>query len=145
MRTYGIIQTNSGPSWVEVSTDQNNLNDGVYLTTLCQVLLLNLGESPFYANYGIPSFTSVQTQVPPDLYVSRTQAQFAPFFASLTIARASGVNGAPIYNISVVSHTGASIGVQVPQMMVDGYGNPVTDGYGNPIVAGLTPTFQIPV
>jgi len=113
MRTYGTIQGTSGTQWVEVSTDAAGLDDGVYLTTLCQVLLLNLGESPFYANYGIPSFTSVQTQVPPDLYVARTQAQFAPFFASLTIARASGANGAPIYNISVVSHTGASIGVQV--------------------------------
>jgi len=113
MRTYGTIQGTSGTQWVEVTTDANGLDDGVYLTTLCQVLLLNLGESPFYANYGIPSFTSVQTQVPPDLYVSRTQAQFAPFFASLTIARASGVNGAPIYNISVISHTGAQIGVQV--------------------------------
>ncbi len=144
MRTYGVIQTAGGPLWVEVTTDPSGQNDAVYLTTLCQVLLLNLGESPFYANYGIPSFVSVQTQIPPDLYVARTQAQFAPFFASLTIARATAVDGSPIYNISVVSHTGASIGVQVPQVMLDGYGQPVTDGYGNAIFAGFTPTFQIP-
>ncbi len=144
MRTYGVLQTTAGPVWVEVATDRNGYNDAVYLTTLCQVLLLNLGESPFYANYGIPSFTSVQTQIPPDLYVARTQAQFAPFFASLTIARATAADGSPIYNISVVSHSGASIGVQVPQPLLDGFGNPVLDGYGNPIFASVTTNFQLP-
>jgi hypothetical protein len=46
---------------VEVTTDANGYNDAVYLTTLSQVLKLNLGESPFYANYGIPQYQSVLT------------------------------------------------------------------------------------
>ena len=49
------------------------------------MLRLQLGESPFYANYGIPAQQSVVQQIHPDYYVARTQAQFAPFFASLSI------------------------------------------------------------
>lgn len=108
MRTYGLIPQEIGnPLWVEITTDANGFNDAVYLTTLCQVLQLNRGESPFYANYGIPAIQSIQQQIPPDLYVMQTQAQFAPFFASLTIARATAADGSPVYNISAVTNRGA--------------------------------------
>lgn len=112
MRTYGVVPAPiGGQQWVEVTTDQNGYNDLVYLTTLCQVLQLNRGESPFYANYGIPVLQSVQTQVPPDYYVMQTQAQFAPYFASLTVARATASDGSPVYNIRVVTHSGAILTV----------------------------------
>lgn len=108
MRTYGrIYNVDDTYSWVEVDTDAAGNNDAVMLTTLCQVLQLDRGESPFWGNYGIPSLESLQSQVPPDLYVSQTQAQFAPLFAALTIARASAADGSPIYNIAAVTHSGA--------------------------------------
>lgn len=108
LRTYGVVPAaGGGTQWIEVDTDANGLNDAVYLTTLCQVLQLDRGESPFYGNYGVPSLESLQSQVPPDLYVAQTQAQFAPFFAALTIARATASDGSPIYNIAAVTHSGA--------------------------------------
>lgn len=108
LRTYGMVAPEGdGSRWIEVDTDVAGHNDSVYLTTLCQVLLLDRGESPFYGNYGVPSLESLQNQVPPDLYVAQTQAQFAPFFAALTISRATASDGSPIYNIAAVTHSGA--------------------------------------
>lgn len=103
MRTYGLVNG----SWVEVDTDANGLSDAVYLTTLCQVLQLERGESPIYGNYGIPTLQALQTQIPPDLYVAQTQAQFSTFFAALTIQRATASDGSPIYNIRAVTNNGA--------------------------------------
>jgi hypothetical protein len=109
MRTYGRITNAEGNlQWVEVTTDANGYNDNVYLTALAQVLKLNLGESPFYANYGIPQYQSVLTQVFPDYYAMMTQKQFAPYFASLVIARVPGSNP-PTYNVNAVTHNGAII------------------------------------
>ena len=119
MRSYGRInQINGiGGQWVEVQTDANGLSDQVYLTTLIQTLRLNLGESPFYASYGLPAHQSVTTQVFPDYYVAQTQTQFAPYFASLAITRIHSykVNGVPTpaYNVNVVTHNGAVIGLQI--------------------------------
>lgn len=109
MRTYARVATpvTGVPAWVVVETDANGNNDAVYLATLIQVLLLNRGESPVYGDYGVPSMQSVQTQIPPDLYVAQTQAQFAPFFGSLTVSRATDAKGNPIYNIRVVTNAGA--------------------------------------
>lgn len=108
LRTYGMVpQEAGGYTWVEVTTDVNGDNSAVYLTTLCQVLLLDRGESPFYGNYGVPSLEALQKQVPPDIYVAQTQAQFAPFFAALTISRASAADGSPVYNIAAVTFSGA--------------------------------------
>ncbi len=113
MRTYGRVTNIDGSrTWVEVSTDANGYNDNVYLTTLCQVLQLNLGESPFYANFGIPAFQSVVTQVMPDYYVSITQQQFSTYFASLMINRVPG-SFPPVYNIQAICHTGAILTAQV--------------------------------
>ena len=93
MRTYGRLTNADGSkTWVEVSTDANGFNDNVYLTTLAQVLKLNLGESPFYATYGIPAYQTVVTQVYPDYYAMLTQEEFAPHFAALTITRVQGSN-----------------------------------------------------
>jgi len=113
MRTYGRIYDEEGnPTWVEVTTDANGYNDGVYLTALAQVLKLNLGESPFYANYGIPAYQTIVTQVFPDFYVQQTQQQFSPYFASLAITRVSGTP-APQYNVRVVTHSGAIINTTI--------------------------------
>lgn len=101
MRTWGRDRDGK---WVEVSTDANGFDDAVWITTLIQCLLLNLGESPFYANYGIPAHPSVVTQVFPDFYVARTQQQFASRFASLVIAKQQSAT--PTYRINVTTHQG---------------------------------------
>lgn len=110
MRTYGRVgqQNGIGGTWVEVTTDANGYNDQVYLTTLIQTLRLGLGESPFFANYGIPAQQSVMMQVFPDFYVAQTQQQFAPYFVSLTIQRIPGTT-TPQYSVSAVLHSGAVI------------------------------------
>lgn len=106
MRTYGRDYNADGTyQWVEVTTDANGYNDAVYVTTLIQVLKLVLGESPFWANYGIPAGQSVLQQVPPDFYVARTQQQFSPFFANLAIAKLS--SNPPTYQVNILTHQGA--------------------------------------
>ncbi|MHB1644602.1 MAG: hypothetical protein ACYCS8_18450 [Acidithiobacillus sp.] len=106
MRTYGRTYDELGnPTWVVVTTDANGNNDAVWLTTLGQCLKLNLGESPFYANYGIPQVQTIVTQVFPDFYVLQTQTQFSQFFASLSVNKLIG--SSPAYKIKAVTHYGA--------------------------------------
>ena len=113
MRTYGRITNEDGSkTWVEVATDANGFSDNVYLTTLAQCLKLNLGESPFYGNWGIPQYQTIMTQVMPDYYASQTQTQFAPYFASLTITRVQG-SYPPVYNVNAVCHSGALINTTI--------------------------------
>lgn len=104
--------------WVQVDPTAAGFDDYIYITTLIQTLKLNLGESPFYANYGIPAKASIVQQVAPDFYVMRTQQQFAGFFANLTIARAPAPPGyavdTPTYNIAVTTHEGVKLSVTVP-------------------------------
>jgi hypothetical protein len=109
MRTWGRTTDELGnKTWVEVTTDSNGFSDNVFLTTLVQALKLNLGESPFNANVGIPQYQTIMTQVMPDFYVSNIQQQFAPYFASLVITRVQGAFP-PQYNVSAVCHSGAII------------------------------------
>ena len=113
MRTYGRNYNEDGTyTWVEVTTDANEYNDNVYLTALAQALQLNLNESPTYANTGIPQQQTIITQVFPDYYVALMQNQFAPYFASLQIARVPNTNP-PTYNINAVSHSGAILSKQI--------------------------------
>lgn len=118
MRTYGRVTNPDGSkTWVEVQSDPATGSDSwVWLTTLCQALLLNLGESPFYAQYGLPAQQSVIQQVQPDFYVSRTQQQFARYFASLIVAKDPAAPE-PTYNVRVLllEGTPASVTVQIPE------------------------------
>ena len=101
MRTYGVDPATK--QWVEVTETSY-----IWLATLAQTLRLNQGESPFYANYGIPAQNSVMTQIPPDIAVNRTQGQYAPHFASLTVViQQNAVN--PTYNIAAVFQNGTVI------------------------------------
>lgn len=112
MRVYGRIPNpayRNGMQWVVVETDENGFNDEVYLTAMCQMILLNYGESPFYANRGIPAQQAVLQQVAPDLAVAAIQQYFAPFFASVRISRGeTPVDGVPqpTYFISVTTNQG---------------------------------------
>ncbi len=113
MRTYGRQYNEDGSyQWVEVATDEFGRNDYVYLLTLIQCLLLVRGESPFYANNGIPAQVSVLQQVFPDYYVALTQQQFAPYFSALTIAKLGGET--PTYRINAILKQGARAEEYVP-------------------------------
>jgi hypothetical protein len=118
MRTYGrTVDVLTGKKqWWEVLTDFNGFNDSVWLTTLAQVLKLNLGESPFFANYGIPAHPSVVTQIFPDFFMARTQQQFAGYFASLILVKLPDAvdddgRPAPAYRMNVLTNYGSIVGV----------------------------------
>lgn len=114
MRTYGRITNEDGTkTWQEVTTDANGFNDAVYITTLIQCLKLSINESPFYANYGIPAQQSILTQIFPDFYVAQTQAQFAPYFASLSVSRTQGTPD-PTYQVNLVTQQGSRVAFPVP-------------------------------
>lgn len=100
------------PIWVTVQTDSNGNNDLVYFTALCQALLLNLEESPFYAQYGIPALQSVQQQVAPTYYVSFIQQAYAPYFSFLQIAKVASAT--PTYNVRAITHAGVVLNANIP-------------------------------
>lgn len=115
MRTYGrTTDVLTGvKTWHVVTTDAAGFDDLVWVTTLAQVLQLNLGESPFYGNYGIPAHPSVVQQVFPDFYVLYTQQRFASKFASLLVSKLPLPE--PVYQIQVMTHQGVVLPpIQVP-------------------------------
>ena len=113
MRTYGRILDSSGNLiWTQVDSDDSGNFEYGYVTTLIQCLKLSLGESPFYANYGIPSQRAVIQQVFPDFYVMTTQQQFSALFASLQISKVEGTLN-PTYNVNVITIQGTKIQQQV--------------------------------
>lgn len=120
MRVWGRVYNLYGvPHWVEVDTDADGSNDYVYVTALIQCLKLALGESPFYANYGIPGRQSVLTQIAPDYQVAVTQQQYAGFFASLIITRIHNdpltlkQEPVPTYRINALLHNGTRFRTEV--------------------------------
>ncbi|MFM0503974.1 hypothetical protein [Paraburkholderia caffeinilytica] len=114
MRAWGRTYNKDGTyQWVAASTQANGLNDAFYITALAQCLKLNLGESPIYANSGIPQIQTIATQTFPDFYMFRIQQQYAQYFASLTISRVPGTIP-PQYNVRAVTHSGAIISQNIP-------------------------------
>lgn len=126
-RVYGRTQDvlTGAKTWWTVTTDINGFNDSVNLTWLAQVCKLNLGESPFFADWGIPAHESIITQVFPDLFLTRIQQRFSDYFALCLLSIvpieqgspesfAAGQDGAPApnYNINVLTNYGSRIGVQ---------------------------------
>lgn len=114
MKLWGrIYDTEAGTyQWVQVTTAPDGSNDYVRITELIQVLKLSRNESPFFANYGIPAQQSVLTQIFPDYYVNDTQRQFAPFFASLIIAKLPSPT--PTYRVNIVTHAGVVQNMDIP-------------------------------
>lgn len=105
MRTYGrLVQPDGSLKWVVVETDAEGHDDYVWITTMIQCLKLSIGESPFYGNHGIPAQRSVVQQVFPDYYVSQTQRQFSPYFASLQISKLPSAE--PKYQVNVTTQQG---------------------------------------
>ena len=120
MRVYGRTYDEFGnQTWVEIDTDVNGFNDYVYVTALCQELKLNLGESPFYGDRGIPAKPSVVQQVAPDYYTMLMQQRYAPRFLNLTISKVPNSTDAkgrpvPTYRLNITTHYGVQIEAVVP-------------------------------
>jgi hypothetical protein len=118
MRVYGRVTDplTQAKTWEVVTTDANGFNDHVHLTALAQVLQLNLNESPFFANFGIPARESVLSQVAPDFYAAFTQQQYAQFFATLLMTKrpAERLGSPPTYDIQVITHVGVKLNKSVP-------------------------------
>ena len=119
LRTYGRTYDELGnPTWVKVQTTPEGLNDYVYVTALIQELKLNLNESPFWGNRGIPAKPSLVQQVAPDYNTMLMQQRYAPHFLSLIIVHVPDtiVKGryTPTYRINIVTNYGVPIEVQVP-------------------------------
>ena len=105
MRIWGRPQGSA--YWQAVETAPNGDNSYVYVTNLAQVILLNPGESPFFANYGLGGQASIISQIQPDLDMVRTARQFSPFFANLLLSKTS--SSPPTYRINVLTKTGAVV------------------------------------
>jgi hypothetical protein len=113
MRIWGRNYAPDGSyTWVKVEPDANGNTDYLYVTQLIQVLKLNLNESPFYADFGIPAQQSVVTQIFPDFYVNQTQTQFSARFASLTVSKVA--NPEPTYNVNITTHQGTKFQAVIP-------------------------------
>lgn len=116
-RNYTVPPSDTGPGeyvWVEVDTQPDGSNDYVWLTTLAQCLKLTPGESPFYAQYGIPARQSVMQQIQPDFDVAKTQSQFAGYFANLQIVKQAAVfPPVPTWKINVILNNGTALQLPV--------------------------------
>lgn len=116
-RVYGRVTDLFGKrQWIEVTTDSAGYDDEVNVVWMAQVFALNLGESPFYSDWGLPAHQSVMTQVAPDFFVNLTQQRFSPLFASLIVQKVEGgtmqqpppfAAPSPTYTVRVVTHAGA--------------------------------------
>lgn len=104
MRTWGRV----GGVWTLVETTAAGDDTPVWLTTLIQTLKLELGESPFYAQYGIAARQSIVSQIAPNYSVSMIQQQFSQYFASLSIQRVTGADD-PTYAINAITLRGQTI------------------------------------
>jgi len=100
MRTWG---RDAAGVWYEI-TDTSR----VWLATLVQTLRLEQNESPLYGNYGLPARQSVNTQIAPDAAVARTQAQYAPYFASVVVS-ADTTAQQPTYAVNATALNGDPI------------------------------------
>lgn len=106
MRTYGRVPDGSGGlRWVTVEGVGVAVEDAIWITTLIQNLKLIINESPFFANYGLPSEQAVIQQIAPDYHVSLTQQRFAQYFASLIITRIPDVI-TPTYRVNILTRAG---------------------------------------
>lgn len=112
MRVYGRVPVDplypNGPKvWKVVTTDPQGFNDAVYVTAMAQTYKLNLAESPFWANYGIPAHESVMQQIFPTYYVIFIQQFYSQFFALLSVVQLPSTE--PSYRVDAITHAGVKL------------------------------------
>src|SRR4051812_15117975 len=117
MRTWGRLweRDNAGqvipgttPVWGKVETSPEGFDDNVYLTAMAQEFQLNINESPFFGDRGVPAHQSVMQQIFPDWYVWKIQRLYAPKFSSLTMSRVPDLT-TPTYDVLVITNQGAPV------------------------------------
>ena len=110
MRTYGrFTNPRTGvKKWVKVEADAQGFEDNVWLTALIQHLKGHVGESPFFAQSGIPQQPCAVQMIYPDFYINSIQNKFADKFRYLAITAVLGAS-VPTYNVQVVTHSGVTL------------------------------------
>lgn len=108
----GAVVPGTRPTWVLVQTDENGFNDAVYCTALAQEMQLNVNESPFYGDRGIPAHPAVIQQVFPDWWIWQIQRRYAQYFASLIISKVPDLL-TPTYNVSITLNNGAKVSMRI--------------------------------
>lgn len=104
-RVWARIHNDDGTrTWQAIETTSAGSNDNLNFIWLQNVLLLNINESPFYSDWGVPVHQTMVSQILPDYYMSLIQRRFSEYFASVIINRISATT--PTYSISVTSATG---------------------------------------
>lgn len=89
--------------WIEVTGNQ------AIIAWLQNVLLLQLGEEPFYADWGIPVTQTLANRYWPDYYLNLIQQRFADqvSFIKITPERSDNDPGTePLYSISIIFNDG---------------------------------------
>lgn len=113
-RVWGRIHNSDGSrTWQAFETDDNGYDDAPNLIWLQNVLLLNLNESPFYADWGIPIQQTLATSVFPDYYTAKIQQRFTAYFASVVVTRiySSDIS----YSVNVTTRTGYQVSQKISQ------------------------------
>ena len=113
MRVWGRVYTSPTQwTWEAAETDANGNDDLPSATWFVQCCKLSVGESPFFGDWGLPAQQAVIQQVFPDYYVSLMQQRFAPYFASLLVAKSSSAT--PTYSVTIVTHQGVKLNASLP-------------------------------
>jgi hypothetical protein len=141
VRTYIRVYNQQGAArWVTVQTDAEGFDDYVWASTLIQCFKLNINESPFFSNYGLPSVQAVLQQIAPDSYVANLQTLFAGYFASLVVSRQA--SNPPTYRANVTFQNGVQLqlaqldGEKAYLYAVTDTGQPGVDDSGQQIIVG---------
>lgn len=107
-RVWGRVHNANGTrTWNAYETSDSGSDDMPNFIWLQNVLLLQLNESPFYSDWGVPVHKTLATQIFPDYYMSLTQQRFAQYFASCIITRVA--TDQPEYQVSIVTKTGIKV------------------------------------
>lgn len=104
MRVWTRVMGSDGKrTWQPVDNDQGNI------AWLQNALLLQLGESPFWTDWGLPVSKTLVSQIWPDYYLNMTQQRFRDVFPTLQVTR-QRVDGQsdPVYSIRAILSDGTA-------------------------------------
>jgi hypothetical protein len=98
MKTFDLDENGN---WLVITNP-----DEVMLVNLKHTLQTDPAQKPFNANSGIPALESIQSGVSPDIFMAKTQQQFAKYFFNLMITPVQGNKMS--YKVDVILNSGAS-------------------------------------